>query len=116
MPDTTTRVEVRVRRSAIPEGAGKVVMSITLNLKRVTAPPVLFKTRRRISSVPNVELLAGSDVKSRTRLGGDAAATVESRNSAAKDVLRLIGEARFSGPGAPSLWPAPALVPFVSTK
>ena len=27
-----------------------------------------------------------------------------------------MGELRFSGPGAPSRWPAPALVPLVSTK
>ncbi len=27
-----------------------------------------------------------------------------------------IGEVVFSGPGAPSRWPAPALVPLVSTK
>ena len=27
-----------------------------------------------------------------------------------------MGELRFSGPGAPSRWPAPALVPLVSTN
>src|SRR3712207_5383185 len=72
---TTTAVEVRGRRSAMPEGAGKVVRSLTRKRMRVTLPPVLFVTVRRMSSVPKVELLAGSEVKSLTRLGGEDAAT-----------------------------------------
>src|SRR5215510_1991054 len=99
IPDTTTSVDVLVRRSAIPDGAGNVVMSITRKRNRVTLPPELLTTRRRISSVPKVELLAGSDVKSRTRLGGFAGATVESSSNVAKLALRSIGDARFSGPG-----------------
>src|SRR5262249_32481026 len=77
MPEATTSVDVRGRRSAKPEGAGNVVMSMTRKRRRVTAPPVLFTKRRRMSSVPKVELLAGSDVKSRTRFGGLEDATLE---------------------------------------
>ncbi len=32
------------------------------------------------------------------------------------EALRWMGDERFSGPGAPRRWPAPALVPLVSTK
>src|SRR6476659_11235294 len=72
---TTTAVEVRGRRSAMPLGAGNVVRSTTRNRSRVTLPPVLFTTVRRNSIVPKVELLGGSLVKSRTRFGGLAGAT-----------------------------------------
>src|SRR6185369_3777170 len=113
---TTTDVEVRGRKSAIPLGAGKVVRSTTRKRKRVTFPPVLLTTVLRISKVPKVELLGGSEVKSRTRFGGDAGATHMSRKSTANDALRSIGELRFSGPGAPRRWPAPADVPLVSTN
>src|SRR6185369_5138727 len=98
---TTTAVEVRGRKSAMPLGAGNVVRSSTRKRKRVTFPPVLFTTVLRISNVPKVELLGGSEVKSRTRFGGDAGATQTSRTLTAKDALRSIGELRFSGPGAP---------------
>src|SRR4030095_14981050 len=98
---TTTAVEVRGLKSAIPEGAGKVVRSTIRKRKRVTFPPVLFTTVLRISSVPKVELFGGSDVKSRTRLGGDAAATHMSSRLTAKEAFRSIGDDRFSGPGAP---------------
>src|SRR4030095_813899 len=84
--------------------------------KRVTLPPVLFTNRRRMDSVPKVELFAGSEVKSRTRFGGLEPATVASRKLTAKRPLRLIGPERFSGPGEPSRCPAPADVPLVSTK
>src|SRR5688572_27361718 len=70
---TTTAVEVRGRRSAMPEGAGKVVKSVMRQRRRVTFPPVLLVTVRRMSRVPKVELFAGSEVKSRTRFGGAAA-------------------------------------------
>src|SRR5688572_26230674 len=113
---TTTAVEVRGRKSAMPLGAGKVVRSITRNRRRVTLPPVLFTTVRRMSNVPKVELLGGSDVKSRTRFGGEAAPTHMSSKFTANDALRCIGELKFSGPGAPSRWPAPAEVPLVSTN
>src|ERR1044072_6420818 len=69
---TTTAVEVRGRKSAMPLGAGNVVRSTTRKRKRVTLPPVLLTTLRRMSNVPNVELFGGSDVKSRTRFGGEA--------------------------------------------
>src|SRR5215470_14033250 len=98
---TTTVVEVRGRRSAMPLGAGNVVRSTTRKRKRVTFPPVLFTIVLRISNVPKVELLGGSEVKSRTRFGGDAAATQTSSRSAVNDALRSIGELRFSGPGEP---------------
>src|SRR5215813_15081745 len=82
----------------------------------VTLPPVLFTKRRRSDSVPKVELFGGSLVKSRTRFGGLALEIFPSTNSAEKLALRWIGDDRFSGPGAPNRCPAPALVPFVSTK
>src|ERR1041384_6041851 len=113
---TTTAVEVRGRKSAIPLGAGKVVRSTTRHLRRVTLPPVLLITVLRISKVPKVELFGGSEVKSRTRFGGDAGPMQTSRGSTAKEALRSIGDLRFSGPGAPRPWPAPADVPLVSTN
>src|SRR5829696_3001607 len=39
---TTTAVEVRGRKSAMPEGAGNVVRSVIRKRKRVTFAPVLF--------------------------------------------------------------------------
>ena len=62
---TTTAVEVLGRRSAMPLGAGKVLRSTMRNRSRVIFPPVLLVNVRRMSSVPKVELLAGSEVKSR---------------------------------------------------
>src|SRR5215470_11307360 len=85
---TTTVVDVRGRKSAMPLGAGNVVRSTTLHRRRLTFPPVLLTTVRRMSNVPNVELFGGSDVKSRTRFGGDPAATHVSRRFTAKDALR----------------------------
>src|SRR5262245_47030944 len=98
---TTTVVEVRGRKSAMPLGAGNVVRSTIRKRKRVTFPPVLFTMVLRISNVPTVELLGGSDVKSRMRFGGEAGATQTSSRFTANDALRSIGELRFSGPGAP---------------
>src|SRR5499426_596107 len=94
---TTTVVEVRGRKSAMPLGAGNVVRSSTRKRKRVTLPPVLLTTVRRMSNVPNVELFGGSDVKSRTRFGGEAAAAQMSSRFTANDAFRSIGELRFSG-------------------
>src|ERR1041385_6035644 len=82
---TTTAVEVFGRRSAMPDGAGKVVRSTTLKRNRVTFPPVLLTTVRRTSSVPKVELVGGSDVKSLTLFGGDALPTHVSSKFTAKD-------------------------------
>src|SRR4026207_498490 len=85
---TTTEVDVRGRKSAMPLGAGKVVRSITRQRTRVTFPPVLFVTVLRMSKVPKAELVGGSEVKSRTRLGGEAAPTQGSRTFTAKDAFR----------------------------
>src|SRR5215218_9752415 len=62
--------ELSTRSSAVPDGAGKVEMSMTRKRRRVTLAPVLFVILRRIESLPKVELFAGSEVKSRTRFGG----------------------------------------------
>src|SRR4030095_5059314 len=113
---TTTAVEVRGLKSAIPEGAGNVVKSTTRIRRRVTFPPVLLVIVLRISRVPKVELFGGSEVKSRTRLGGAAFPTQVSSRFTANEAFRSIGAERFSGPGAPSRCPAPADVPLVSTK
>src|SRR5215210_5300256 len=64
--------ELLGRRSAMPEGAGKVVMSTTRNLSRVRFEPEMLVTFRRTESVPKVLLFTGSGVVSRTRLGGNA--------------------------------------------
>src|SRR5215204_4795919 len=88
---TTTAVEVRGRRSAMPDGAGKVVMSMMRQRSRVTFAPVMFVTVRRMSSVPKVELLAGSLVKSRTRFGGEVVEMHGSSGSTAKEALRWMG-------------------------
>src|SRR5438270_628725 len=84
------------------------VSATTRKRKRVRLSAVLFVHVRRMSKVPTVELLAGSEVKSRTLFGGaSVAAQVSSRKGAIEwEVPRLIGEDRFSGPGAPSRWPA----------
>src|SRR5690349_4922759 len=113
---TTTAVEVLGRKSAMPLGAGNVVKSTIRNRKRVTFPPVLLTIVLRKSRVPNVELFGGSEVKSRTRFGGEAGATQTSSMFTAKEAFRSIGELRFSGPGAPRRWPAPADVALVSTN
>ena len=99
---TTTADEVRGRKSAVPEGAGNVVKSMILKRRRVTFPPVLFVIVLRTSMVPKVELFGGSEVKSRTRLGGAVFAEQVSRRLTANEASRSIGEERFSGPGAPS--------------
>src|ERR1044072_8357171 len=116
IPETTTSDDVRARRSAIPEGAGNVLTSMSLYRNLVTAPPVLFTTRRRKSMVPKVKLFAGSLVKSRARFGERAADTVESNIKNGNCAVRWIGDDRFCGPGAPRRCPAPELIPFVSTK
>lgn len=87
-PATTTASELLGLRSAYPVGAGKVVMSSTRKRMRVTLPPVSFRIRRRISSVPKVELLAGSLVKSRTLFGLQAALPVLSRALIGNSELR----------------------------
>ena len=87
-----------------------------LKRNRVTDAPVLLTKRRRIDSVPNVELFPGSLVKSRTRFGTALTPVLVSSSELVIDELRWIGDDRFCGPGAPRRWPAPADVPLVSTK
>ncbi len=109
--------DVRGRRSVTPEIEGNVVMSRMRNRSRVMGRPVVLVNVRRMSKVPNVEFWAGTEVKSRTTFGGSWRPThVSSFDAVSAKPSREMGENVFSGPGAPSLWPAPALVPFVSTK
>jgi len=82
IPATTTKLEVIGLKSAKPEAAGNVSKSIIRKRNRVTLAPVLFTNRLRMLSVPNVELLAGTEVKSRTRLGAEETATVASTRTA----------------------------------
>ena len=107
--ETTIEVEVLGRRSANPDGAGKVVMSITRKRNRVIAAPVLFTNLRRMSRVPKVELgPAGVEpvgkgiVKSRTLFGGEAEPAATSSNATPNTLLRWIGDERFCGAGAPN--------------
>ena len=88
MPATTTNVEVRGRRSETPLGAGKVVKSTMRKRSRVTEPPVLLTNLRRKLIVPKVEFCAGTEVKSRTRLGGFEPAAVLSSAKFANEELR----------------------------
>src|ERR1043165_1878412 len=55
IPETTTSDDVRARMSAIPDGAGKVLMSTILYRNLVTAAPGLLTTRRLNSMVPKVD-------------------------------------------------------------
>src|SRR5205085_11214433 len=65
---TVAATELSARRSAAPlVGLFSVVMSTMRKRKAVTGTPVLLVNLRRIESVPKVDLLAGSDVVSRTR-------------------------------------------------
>src|SRR5688500_12129084 len=114
---TTTDVDVLVLTSATAViVVGIVEMSMTWKRSRVTLPPLLFVSVRRMSNVPNVELFAGSLVWSRTRLGGVAAPTQGSSKAWPKDALRWIGEDRFSGEGAPNAGGAPPDAAFVLLK
>jgi len=81
-------VEVRGRRSETPLGAGKVVKSTMRKRSRVTEPPVLLTNLRRKLIVPKVEFCAGTEVKSRTRLGGFELGTVLSSAKFANEALR----------------------------
>src|SRR5213079_2209441 len=94
-PETTISGEKMGRKSAFVGMAGKVVMSTTLNRRRVTGLPVVLMNRRRISSVPNVELLPGLLVMSRTRFGSAVAGCEESISTAAI-ALVIIGADMFS--------------------
>ncbi len=108
--------DVRGLRSEIPDGAGNVVRLAMRKRRRVMLPPVLLVNVRRIESVPKVELFGGSLVKSRATFGESKSAWVGSSGELLIAVPTLVGADKFSGPGAPRRWPAPALVPFVSTN
>src|ERR1043165_5722161 len=98
--------------------------------KRVTIAPVLLVNLRRIESVPKVELLPGSVFVSRWRaqaLGCKPFGTPFTSTDPLPEQpgsirpgliveLRWTGLDRFSGPGAPSRWPAAVDVAFVSTN
>src|SRR5262245_21881265 len=80
LSETTMLPEVRGRKSAVPDGAGNVVRSMMRTRMRVMLPPVELVKRLRTEIVPNVELLAGSEVKSRTMLGDTLVPAPESTN------------------------------------
>src|SRR5262245_51058092 len=113
-----TDTDVRGRRSAKPDGAGNVVTSMMRNLRRVMLPPLTFFHVVRKLSVPNTELLGGSDVKSRTRFGAASHALhpLAFCTTSCDEPSTMIGPLRFSGPGIPRRWPNPALVPLLSLK
>src|SRR5262249_4196747 len=115
---TVTSGEVRGRKSATPEIDGNVDTSTMRKRRRVRLTPEVLVHVRRMSYVPNVELLGGSDVKSRILLGGVSVGAHESSfvDFTVGEPASDIGPDRFSGPGAPRRWPPPADVPFVSTK
>src|SRR2546423_14696494 len=96
------------RKSAVPEGAGKVVMSTMRKRRRVTAAPVLFVTLRRMSSVPKVEVAPEPGVKSRARAQAEVVEPVPAQPASTSDslivALRKTGLDKFSGPGAPGCW------------
>ena len=64
--ETTTEPDERARRSAVPEAAGNVVSSMMRKRNRLIGAPDVFVRRRRTSTVPNVELLTGSETMLRT--------------------------------------------------
>src|SRR5262249_44176187 len=101
-----------------PCATGNVVTSTMRKRRRLMMFPVLLVNVRRMSSVPKVELFGGSVAVSRNALGGWSKPL---QPSSLDDVRlgvpsRTTGDDRFSGPGRPSRWPAPALVPWVSMK
>src|SRR5215203_2008283 len=85
---TTIVPELRGRRSAVPEGAGKVVISVMRKRNLVMLAPVPLMNLRRSESVPKVELLAGSLVKSRTVFGGEVSNWAGSINALPKTLPR----------------------------
>src|SRR5437762_11894824 len=70
-----------------------------------------------MDNVPNVELLPGLLVRSRTRFGDTDCAFVASSRLMLMVASRLIGLVLFSGPGAPSCCVTPEMnVPCVSAN
>src|SRR6266404_2568489 len=94
------------RMSAVPAGDGNAVTSINLNRNRVTVCPVVLVYDLRITKVPSgyapvlLRLSVYGDI-SRTLFGEFVAACAGSINPGVKPV-KIGGEERFSGPGAPS--------------
>ena len=128
---STMSLDVSGRRSATPDIDGNVVMSMMRNRNRVMfaargvreRPPDVQRAERRVLCRH-----AWRDYRVRRRAEGAARAhvlggalkglvRVELRCASRPDAIaRRRVTLRFSGPGAPSRWPAPALVPLVSTK
>ena len=98
-PVTVMFVDVSALISAIPPGTEIVLISTIRNRSRVTGAPVLFTKRRLTDIVPFAPLVTG--VRSRTRFGGAGPPKFLSRKNTGIVLLRLIGLARFYGPGAP---------------
>ncbi len=113
---TTAATEVLGLRSAIPEGAGKVARSMIRKRRFVKAEPVLLVNLRRTKSFPKVALFGGSLRLSRATFGEALSACAGSTSDCVMFEPASRTLERFSGPGAPRRWPAPALVPLVSTK
>lgn len=92
-------------RSATPEGEGKVFSSLIRKRKRVSGALVVLVTVRRMSTLPKVELCAGTDVKSRTKLGAAVSATLGSSRLTARPLsppgLPLLHHAYASGASPP---------------
>src|SRR5690349_12380826 len=99
MPLTLTFVDVKALRSAIPPGVERVLISTIRKRSRVTGAPVLFTKRRLTDSVPLAPFVTG--VRFRTRFGGAGAPMLLSSSNVRIVLLRLIGLAKFCGPGAP---------------
>src|SRR5438105_106215 len=119
-------VEVRSRRSAVPEGGdappARVVMSTTRKRSWVMGAPVLFVNLRRIESVPSVELFGMSGVGSRKRAQASPGSKLvpeqpASTSEALTCALRWTGLVKLSGPGAPCVDAVELNVPpVVETK
>src|SRR6185369_10283917 len=87
IPFTTTLVDVKALRSAIPPGTEIVLKSTMRKRKRVTAAPVLFTKRRLTDIVPFAPLVTG--VRSRTRFGAAGPPKFESSSRCRIVALRL---------------------------
>ena len=100
IPPTTTELEVRVRKSAKPEGAGNVVWSTMRKRSLVTFPPVLFTKRRteRYRAESGVVGWIRGEIAAHG-FGGFEEATVASRRFIAKVPLRLIWARKILGTG-----------------
>lgn len=103
-------------RSAMPGGAGYVVMSNTRKRSAVISFAVVFVNARRSDMVPNVELFAGSETCERTLFGGVAAPTHGATSEMNTEPFVMRGSVRPERPGAPSRSPLPDETPFATTS